>query len=742
VILCPLLCAHGVKSFPSPRVCHSNHTSYNLFVATSELRHPYLFCAFLLCCSFFLCTPIHAQQQPAQSAGKQTEPQTPAQIELLETKIRFETNGDSRKEVHTRVKINSELGVRQFARLNFDYNRAFESVDLPLVRITHPSGGTVDILPSAITDNPNPAVLNVPAYQDVRVKSVRILGLSPDDLLEYRVFTTVTHHSLAPDFWLDHSFDRTGVVSQEIFELDLPAAPFEKGETTDSRPSTSNDPTGLTPSASEHTPGNNRSRLGKIYVSPKTPETSKEKIKEGETIRLHYVWNTSQLQTPKLQASFDSFDPDVVVSTFWSWEAVAYAFSSLCYSRAGPPVDPPAVGEKRKEVLANPPSGLPPEEIIYDFVSQKIKTIDLSLGSTGFRARSPSDTLSSGYGTPADKTALFIALLGGGKSSCGFVPSTLDWEVLHVYLPSLFGKLLAYVRSGSRKLYLDLSLEVSPFGLIRSDVRGKDILMVSDPMQLMGHVIKGPRDYYSWQEIPLDLPFASVQKVYVDSSLNADGKLTAKVRYSLRGDNELLLRVAFHQAPKEKWKDLGQLLSLSDGFRGKVTRVTASDPSATREPFTLDYEITMPKFVDWSKKPVHIPALLPQIGLPDPPAKPSPGAAASPIELGTPLEVETHMTLHLPPGTTIQTPTGTSVQRDYATFASQYSAKGPLITASRHINFLLRQVPAERATDYNSFLRAVQNDEAQDFTLDHAASSATDVKPAASAAHPRSTPKP
>src|SRR5260370_2337560 len=38
---------------------------------------------------------------------------------------------------------------------------------------------------------------------------------------------------------------------------------------------------------------------------------------------------------------------------------------------------------------------------------------------------------------------------------------------------------------------------------------------------------------------------------------------------------------------------------------------------ATREPFTVDYEITQPKFVDWSKKPVRIPAMLPQIGLPE-----------------------------------------------------------------------------------------------------------------------------
>jgi hypothetical protein len=230
-------------------------------------------------------------------------------------------------------------------------------------------------------------------------------------------------------------------------------------------------------------------------------------------------------------------------------------------------------------------------------------------------------------------------------------------------------------------------------------------------------------------QIPQDLPFPSVQKVDLVASLDDVGKLTAKVNYTMRGDNELLLRVAFHQSPKDKWKDLAQLLSISDGFRGQVTSITASDPYATKEPFTVDYEITQPKFVDWSKKPVRIPALLPQLGLPDPPAKPVAGAAASPIELGTPLEVETHMTLHVPPGTTSTSPTGTSVQRDYATFASKYSAKGLTVTASRHINFLLRQVPAERAADYNAFLHAVQSDEAQLFTLDRESPATPHSKP-------------
>jgi hypothetical protein len=99
------------------------------------------------------------------------------------------------------------------------------------------------------------------------------------------------------------------------------------------------------------------------------------------------------------------------------------------------------------------------------------------------------------------------------------------------------------------------------------------------------------------------------------------------------------------------------------------------------------------------------------------------------------------MTLSLPPGASAAAPTGTAVQRDYATFASRYSAKGLTVTASRHIQFLLRQVPAERATDYNAFLRAVLNDQAQDFTLDRE-TPPSNAKPAASPTHPSSTPKP
>jgi hypothetical protein len=672
---------------------------------------------------FFYLHSAHAQK-PADKAPEKKpektahpkEPENPAQIQLLETRYRFEANGDSRKEVHARVKINSEIGVRQFARLDFDYNRSFESIEMPLVRITHPSGGTADILPRAITDNPNPAVVNAPAYQDVRVKSVRILGLEPGDSLEYRVVTTTSHYPLAPDFWLDHSFDRTGVVTKEVFELDLPSsiAPSPDDRRLDNKPKLSPqyDPFRvLAPGKVE------------MYVNPDTPVASTRKRPEANGMRTIFLWRRP-FPVPPLSPTSKlipraAHDVELALSRTW-----AYVSVSLYGRLTQKDPSPAEVAELSKKLTEGASTPIAQAEKIYDYVSQKIATVDLPLGATAFQVRSAQEIIATSYGTAEDKFSLFAALAkAAGLQTWALLAQDPAVRPFQIPSPAHFAHLLAWVTDTNTAL--DPSVEVAPFGVIAANLRGKEALNLGPYVGYKDH------PQLEWTTIPRDLPFSSTQQVEVEATLAADGELAAKVHYSMRGDNELLLRVAFHQAPKEKWKELAQLLSITDGFRGQVSSVNTSDPYSTREPFALDYEITMPKFVDWSKKPVRIPALLPQLGLPDPPAKPVAGAATSAIELGTPLEVETRMTLHLPPGTSAQTPTGTSVQRDYATYASQYSAKNLAISASRHINFLLREIPVNRAVDYNAFLRAVQSDEAQDFTLVREESSAPEKKPAA-----------
>jgi hypothetical protein len=630
--------------------------------------------------------PADSPKQAAKTAGvSEKPPELPAQIELLETHVRFEANGDSRKEVHTRVHINNELGARQFARLTFDYNRSFQQIEFPLVRITHQRGGTVDILPSAVSDQPNPAVVNAPAYQDVRVKSVRILGLAPGDILEYRVVTIISHHPLAPDFWLDHTFDRSGITTDEVFELDLPT-----------------------------------SRQVQVRTSAEIPAAASSTGGTGDAERVSYEWeiNPGHPLDSKSAPSKSDDAPDIAITTFVTWSQLSarlYQRLSIAFTTAIWTESLAQIGASDKPV---------PATTLYNFVSRKIRTIDLPL-DFALPARGDSQILDSGYGRPEEKIKLLLILLlqNSPKYDLLLYTSRRSPET-QPPSPSLFKGMVLVLRGQRKNIYLDPSLEVAPFGVIRADIRGARALILG--------TCPG-KDSTCWTRIGKDLPFPSFQRVRVNATLAPEGTLTTKVQYTMRGDNELLLRLAFHQAPKEKWKEVAQLLALSDGFRGTITNVTASDPYATKEPFSVEYEITQPKFVDWLKKPVRIPALLPQLGLPDQPTKAPNNAATSAIDLGTPLDVETHLTLHLPAGTSVQTPTGTSVERDYATFASKYAVSGRTVTATRHLNFLLREVQGDRAADYNAFVRAVQGDEAQEFMLERgetATQPKSDVPPA------------
>ena len=617
------------------------------------------------------------ETKPQPSAEK--SPELPAQIEFLETHIRFESNGDSRKEVHTRVHINNELGTRQFARLSFDYNRAFQQIEFPLVRITHQGGGTADILPSAISDQPNPAVVNAPAYQDVRVKSVRILGLAPGDLLEYRIVTTSSSPPFAPGFYISHDFARDGIVSQELFEIDLPAA-------SKAAPITS--------------------RLAEIYETRESTEHSQGRV------LYQWKWPAPSGADGKESASQKPLVPgppntsvqsDIVFTTF-DWTDLLQPLKDAL-KKFDEPASPVKGEAERLTRSATTPEGK--LKVLYDFVSQKIKTVDLPVGATAFRFRNPVDVVSSGYAAPEDKSILLSSLASSiGIDAAPALILTAHSTLLHGANPSALTNILNVARLANRAVWLDTAVEVAPFGMVRADLRAKPALLLSPP-----------NDVQSFERVSTETPFASTQRVNVDSGITADGTLSAKVKYTMRGDNELLLRVAFHQSPEERWKEVAGLLALSDGFRGRITNVTASDPYATEKPFTVEYEISQPKFVDWSKTPVRIPALLPQLGLPDLPAKPASGSATSAIDLGTPLDVETHLTLHLPPGTSAHPPVGNAVVRDYATFASKYSAAANTVTASRHLNFLERQIPADRAPDYNAFVRAVHSDESQEFVL-------------------------
>ncbi len=620
---------------------------------------------------FLPCPLPPAAQAPAKKPAP--EPKSPpaefsAVLDLLETRVRFEADSASRKEIHAIARINTETGARQFAALHFDYNRAFEQIEIPLVRVTHAGGGTTDILPGAISDKSNPDFAGATLYSGLRRKSVRILGLAPGDLLEYRVVTTVSGHPLAPDFWLTHTFERSGLVREEKFTVDLPSA-----------------------------------RAVRLRTYPAAPAPAREESGEGAAARTMYTWRTGP-STAVAEESAVPRKPDIILSSFESWAAVRARLASVFQNRAAAV---PEIAEKARSLTPDAPSDAARLEALYDFVAKKIKTLAVPLAATGFRPAAAADVLAAGAASPLDKVALFAALANSISLPVRPAFALPRGPVAQddPPFPAAFTAILPAALEPGETIWLDVETQVAPFRMIPERLRGAPALVVDPALDLL------------WRTVPQELPFVSLQTVAVDAQIGMDGKLSAKIRYTLRGDNELLLRAAFHQTPRDRWKDVATMLSLSDGFRGQIASVDASDPLATRDPFTVEYEILQPKFVDWSRRPVRLPVPLPSLGLPEIPAKPKSGAAP-PIDLGTPLTVETRCTLRLPAGAAAHLPANSKIDRDYASFSSVYSGKDAVVSAVRRLQFLLREIPAERIADYSAFVRAVQNDEAQDLALD------------------------
>ena len=101
----------------------------------------------------------------------------------------------------------------------------------------------------------------------------------------------------------------------------------------------------------------------------------------------------------------------------------------------------------------------------------------------------------------------------------------------------------------------------------------------------------------------------------VDGRVNEIGKLEAHVHYTFRGDEELMLRSIFRRLPEAQWQRVVENVNV--GMGGEITHLKISDPAATREAFTMSYDVAKPNFLDWSKKKSDLVLPLCQFNLPD-----------------------------------------------------------------------------------------------------------------------------
>lgn len=636
------------------------------------------------------------QQAKPAAPGKSTSAEEPRPyvIEHYDTSIRFEADGTSRRELRVRAHVLLDEGAEELSRLVFDYDRKTEQLEISDVEVHQASGGSIGILPHAVADRPVAAVRDAPAYQDAREKSVRIPGLKAGDSLQYTVTLAIVKPPAETEFWVEHNFLRDAPVNEQQLEVNIP-----------------------------------RERAVRIKTRPGFESFTTTDDASGASQRRLYRWkiahdgNAASASKPLADSTSSNSrgadEPDIQLSTFQTWEDLG-----LWYQKQW---DNPHQRESREKVSAKVREivrGLDTRNeqlaALYSFVAQKIRSIELSADAIGYRLLPPAQVLEQGYGSAADKHNLLaeMARTIGLRAIPVLVNSSRD-VTQSIPSPSQFNQLVTAVEVNREWWWLDTTPEVAPFRMLAAGLRNKRGLAVRSSMDGTAGPEKLPMQ---WLTTPVDPPFAAKQRVTVSSEVSKEGKLTARVQYAVRGDTEMLLRVAFHRAPRTQWKNLGQLLAISDGFRGDVTRVTASDPADTEKPFEVEYQIAQNGVVNWKNQKAGLELPLPSFGFPDGPSGADTGkSGGTTFELGTPLTVTAIASVSFPEGLVVRAPVPVGVKRDYAEYHSNYQTQGNKITAKRELRFVLRELPSERSGDYSAFMRSVRRDEAQQITLEQPA---------------------
>ena len=510
-------------------------------------------------------TPVEAAAEKAAETSRLADKdhdysQESFVVEQMHSHYRFEADGTGRKEVIARIRVQSEAGVQQWGQLQVGYNSANERVEIPYVRVLKEDGTVIKAGDDAVQDLSAPVEHEAPVYTDYRQKHITVPGLRPGEVLEYDLVTVIHTPLAAGQFWTEYEFDKSNIVLDEQVDVDVPSNRALKLK---------NKP-GHDPNITEAN-GRRVYHWSSSHLEREDDDKNKDKEKDKK----------------KKKHRPDDDRPDIQMTTFETWEQIGRWYASLERDRRKPS---PEVRAKAEELTKGLTTDLDKTEALYDFVAKNFRYVSLSLGVGRYQPHASSDVLHNQYGDCKDKHTLLASMLEaeGLHASSVLINSSrkLDPDVPS---PSQFDHVITMLPMGKEEVWMDTTAEVGPFRLLAFQLRKKQALVIppmDPPSPIAPHL----------EETPADTPMPDTEFSQIDGKINDIGKLEAHVNYSFRGDEELLLRSVFRRVPQANWQRVVENVNASLG--GDITNLKVSDPAATREPFTLSYDVSKVNFLD------------------------------------------------------------------------------------------------------------------------------------------------
>ena len=607
-------------------------------------------------------------------------------IEQLSTSIDFNTDGTSKREQRTRVRVQSDAGVQQYGVLSFPYQASVEQLEIDYVRVQKPDGSTINTPPDFVQDMPSEVSRAAPFYSDLREKHIAVKRLAAGDILEIGA-TWRGDKPLAPgNFWLSWNFTKTAVVLDESLKIGVP-------------------------------PGRE--------VKIKSPSVQPTVLEEGN--RRTYTWKTSHLESQsKIAVKHDeSYEtargllpaPGVLISSFRSWDEVGRWYDSLQKDRAQAS---PEVRAKAAELTKSATDKDGKLKALYDYVSLSYRYIGIAFGIGRYQPHSAADILDNQYGDCKDKHTLLAALLSAAGIQA--YPALINTSRVidpDVPSPSQFDHVITVVPKGSELSWMDTTSEIAPLGFLLPQLREKPALVILPEKS-------------EFRTTPANSPLANAEKYFSSGKLSGDGVLDTDARSEVRGDGEVMLRLAFRRVPQAQWKDLVQTISNGEGFAGTVSEVEASPPDKTETPFKFTYHYNRPNYSDWDHH--QILASLPPFGLPA--VQDEDLNRQKPLWISYPGEWQYESRIELPKGFTASLPQAVKLKEEFAEYESSTVMEGTVMVTKRHLVIKNREVTPSQLKSYKTFQKAISEEHFSYIQLSTGTSQSSTVRSGAAAPGP------
>src|ERR1700752_2641203 len=160
-----------------------------------------------------------AQTSSLQSLANDASSQEAAVIESIATKVAFENDGNFNRVKISRVRVQTDAGVKAWGILSFPFQSATQIIEIDYVRVHKVDGSTIVTPPDNIQDLDAEITRSAPFYSDLREKHVAVKGLGKGDILEYEAHWNPIKALVPGQFWYQYNFQREAIVLSERLEI-------------------------------------------------------------------------------------------------------------------------------------------------------------------------------------------------------------------------------------------------------------------------------------------------------------------------------------------------------------------------------------------------------------------------------------------------------------------------------------------------------------------------------------------